>query len=41
MRSSDLGLGVKSQSSSVIAGSYQNWPKSSLKLDSSKGKATN
>ena len=31
--SSNLGLGVKSQSSPVIAGSSRNWPKSSLDGD--------
>ena len=32
-RSSDLGLGVKSQSRSVIAGSCRSWPQSSLDRD--------
>lgn len=39
-RSSNLWLGVKSQSSLVIAGSYQSWPKSSLKRGSKEGKDT-
>ena len=39
-RSSDLGLGVKSQSSLVIAGSYRSWPQSSLGGGSNKGRAT-
>ena len=40
MRSSNFGLGVKSQSRPVIAGSYRNGPQSSLKRDSQKGRAT-
>ncbi len=38
--SSNLGLGVKSQSKSAIAGSYQSWPKSSLEGDNSDGRDT-
>ena len=39
-RSCDLGLGVKSPSSPVIAGSCRNWPQSSLKLDCLRGRGT-
>ena len=39
-RSSDLGLGVKSQSNLVIAGSCRNWPQSNLGRDGNKGRAT-
>ena len=40
MRSYDLWLGVKSQSSSVIAGSCRNRPQSSLDGDGKNGRAT-
>ena len=36
----NLGLGVKSQSRPEIAGSYQNWPQSSLRRDSYGGRDT-
>ena len=39
-RSYDLGIGVKSQSSPVIAGSYRNRPKSSLDGDGDSCRAT-
>ena len=39
-RSSDLGLGVKSQSRPVIAGSCRNWPQSSPTRGSRRGRAT-
>lgn len=38
--SSNLGLGVKSPSSLVIAGSYRSWPQSSLGRDNWNGRAT-
>ena len=38
--SSNLRIGVKSQSNLVIAGSYRNRPKSSLSRDSWRGRAT-
>ena len=38
--SSDLRLGVKSQSNPEIAGSYRSWPQSSLDRDSYEGRAT-
>lgn len=40
MRSRDLGIGVKSQSCLVIAGSLRNWPQSSLRGDCFKGRDT-
>ena len=40
IRSYDLRIGVKGQSSPVIAGSYRNRPKSSLKGGSWRGRAT-
>ena len=39
-RSSNLGLGVKSPSSLVIAGSCQSWPQSSLRGGYEDGRAT-
>lgn len=39
-RSSDLGIGVKSQSKPGIAGSYRIWPKSSLRRDGYEGRVT-
>ena len=39
--SSDLGLGVKSQSRSVIAGSYRSRPQSSLRGDCVRCRVTN
>ena len=38
--SSDPGLGVKSQSSLAIAGSYRSWPQSSLQGDACNGRDT-
>lgn len=40
MCSSNFGLGVKSQSRSVIAGSYRIWPQSSLERDGESSRAT-
>lgn len=36
----DLGIGVKSQSNLVIAGSDRNWPKSSLYRECCRGRDT-
>jgi hypothetical protein len=40
MCSCDLGLGVKSQSRAVIAGSYRSWPQSSVDGDRFRGRDT-